>query len=74
MAHNPFIQQGKAIPNNVRDEIVERWLNGTGQRQIGRDLLQRLRFKISLIIFANAVTVNSGLGEIECGMQELMMY
>ena len=38
MAHNPFIQQGKAIPNNVRDEIVERWLKGTGQRQIARDL------------------------------------
>ena len=38
MAHNPFIQQGKAIPNNVRDQIVERWLNGTGQRQIARDL------------------------------------
>ena len=38
MAHNPFIQQGKAIPNNIREEIVERWLNGTVQRQIGRDL------------------------------------
>ena len=36
--HNPFIQKGKAICNNVREEIVERWLNGTGQRQIGRDL------------------------------------
>ena len=38
MAHNPFIQQGKAIPNNVREQIVERWLNSTGQRQIARDL------------------------------------
>lgn len=38
MAHNPFIQQGKAIPNNIRGQIVDRWLDGTGQRQIGRDL------------------------------------
>ena len=34
MAHNPFIQQGKAIPNNVREEIEERWLNVTGQRHV----------------------------------------
>ena len=68
MAHNPFIKKGKAIPNNVRDEIVERWLKGTGQRQI-----VRVCFKLSSIIFANAVTANTGLGEIEYGMQELMI-
>lgn len=39
MAHNPFIQQGKAIPNNVGDEIEERWLNGTGQKQIAKDFM-----------------------------------
>jgi len=38
MAHNPFIQQGKAIPNNVREQIVDRWLDGTGQSQTGREL------------------------------------
>ncbi len=38
MAHNLFIRQGKAIHNNIRAEIVDRWLNDTGQRQKGRDL------------------------------------
>ena len=38
MAHNPFVTQGKAIPNQAREDIVDRWLNGTTQRQIGRDL------------------------------------
>ena len=38
MAHNPFVHQGKAIPNEAREDIVERWLNGTTQRQIGKDL------------------------------------
>ena len=38
MAHNPFVSQGKAIPNQAREDIVDRWLNGTAQRQIGRDL------------------------------------
>ena len=33
-----YITQGKAIPNQAREDIVERWLNGTTQRQIGRDL------------------------------------
>ena len=35
---NPFVKQGKAIPTDVRGEIVERWLNGTSQLQISRDL------------------------------------
>ena len=38
MAHNPFVTQEKAIPNQAREDIVERWLNGATQRQIGRDL------------------------------------
>jgi hypothetical protein len=38
MAHNPFITQGKAIPNQAREDIVDGWLNGTTQRQTGRDL------------------------------------
>ena len=39
MAHNPFVTQGKAIPNQASGEdIVDRWLNGTTQRQTGRDL------------------------------------
>ena len=38
MAHNPFVTQGKAIPNQAREDIVDSWLNDTTQRQIGRDL------------------------------------
>jgi len=38
MAHNPFVHQGKAIPNQARKDIVDRWLNGTTRKQIGRDL------------------------------------
>ena len=35
---NSFIQQGKALPERVRHEIVEKWLNGTGIREIGRQM------------------------------------
>ena len=35
---NPFIQQGRSMPDNVRSEIVERWLNGGGHREIGRKM------------------------------------
>jgi len=35
---NPFIRQGRSLPDNVRGEIVERWLNGSGHREIGRQL------------------------------------
>ena len=38
MAHNPFVTQGKVIPNQAREDTVERWLNGTTQRQIERAL------------------------------------
>ena len=38
MAHNAFTQQGKAIPNNVREQIVDRWLDDTGQNQTRREL------------------------------------
>ena len=38
MTHNPFVTQGKATPNKAREDIDDRWLNETTQRQIGRDL------------------------------------
>ena len=38
MAHNPFIHQEKAIPHQVRKDIIDRWFNGTTQSQIRRDL------------------------------------
>ena len=33
---NPFKQQGRSLPDDVRNEIVELWLNGGGRREIGR--------------------------------------
>ena len=38
MARNPFVTQRKAIRNQARADIVDRWLNGTTQTQIRRDL------------------------------------
>ena len=38
MARNPFVTQRKAIRNQAREDIVDRWLNGTTQTQIRRDL------------------------------------
>jgi transposase len=35
---NPFVDQGKALPSKVREQIVERWLSGTSQNQIAREL------------------------------------
>ena len=29
--HNPFIKRDSFIPNRVRKDIVERWLNETGR-------------------------------------------
>ena len=63
MAHNPFIQQGKAIPNNVREQIVDRWLDGTGQRQIGRDLnIPRTTVQNIIDNFAKRGHSNHGIG------------
>ena len=36
--NNPFIKQGSFLPDRVRGDIVDRWLNGTGRREIGRQL------------------------------------
>ena len=36
--NNPFITQGSSLPDNVRAEIVDRWLSGNGHRSIGREL------------------------------------
>lgn len=38
MASNPFVQQGQAISYKVRDEIVNRSLNGISQNQIAREM------------------------------------
>ena len=35
---NPFTRQGKAIPNTVRERIVDDWLEGKGLAEIGKDL------------------------------------
>jgi transposase len=35
---NYFSSQGKATPDSVREAIVEKWLNGTAQAQIGREV------------------------------------
>lgn len=31
---NPFLQQGRSLPDNVCSEIVKCWLNGGGHREI----------------------------------------
>ena len=72
MAHNPFVTQGKAIPNKAREDIVDRWLNGTTQRQIGRDL-NIPKSKISSTILVNVDTVTTKLGETRHGLQEPKM-
>ena len=35
---NPFTRQGKALPNNVREKIVDDWLQGKGPTEIGKEL------------------------------------
>ena len=35
---NPFIWQGKALPNNVRENIVDDWLQDKGPTEIGKEL------------------------------------
>ena len=46
---NPFTVQGKAIPNSVRENIIESWLRGKGPTQIGKELrLQKKSLPTSL--------------------------
>ena len=76
MAHNPFVNQGKAIPNQAREDIVDRWLNGTTQRQIGRDLnisKSTVQNIIGPTILLNVDTVTAKLGETRHGWQEPKM-
>ena len=35
---NPFTRQGKALPNNVREKIVDDWLQDKGPTEIGKEL------------------------------------
>ena len=35
---NAFTQQGKALPNNVREKIVDDWLQDKGPTEIGKEL------------------------------------
>lgn len=35
---NPFTRQGRAIPSNVRERIVDHWLAGKGPTEIGKEL------------------------------------
>ena len=38
MEPNPFTKQGKALPCEVRDVIVEKWLRGSKEFDIARQL------------------------------------
>ena len=35
---NPFTRQGKALPNNVWEKIVDDWLQDKGSTEIGKEL------------------------------------
>ena len=50
---NPFTVQGKAIPDSVRENIIESWLRGNGPTQIGKEL--RLQKQIIAHIIDNFV-------------------
>ena len=69
MAHNPFVNQGKVIPSQAREHIVDMWLNGKTQRQVGRDL-NIPKSTISSIILLNVDTVTGKLGETRHDWQE----
>jgi len=74
IAHNLLVHQGKAIPNQAREDFVDRWFNATTQRQIGRDLsIQKALFKISTTISINMDTVTTKLGETRHSWQEPKM-
>ena len=35
---NPFTRQGKALPKNVREKIVDGWLQDKGSTEMGKEL------------------------------------
>ena len=35
---NPFTRQGKALPNNAQEKIVDDWLQDKGPTEIGKEL------------------------------------
>ena len=35
-SNNPFIRKGRSLPDDVRSEIVDKWLDGNGPTAIGR--------------------------------------
>jgi len=35
---SPFTRQGKALPNNVWEKIVDNWLQGKGPTEMGKEL------------------------------------
>ena len=60
---NPFKVQGKAIPNSVRENIIESWLRGKGPTQIGKEL--RLQKQIIANIIDNFVRRGNSAAEKE---------
>ena len=63
MEPNPFTQQGKALPCEVRDVIVEKWLGGSKQFEIARQLrLSRKTVANIVDRFVRTGSVQPGVG------------
>ena len=63
MEPNPFTKQGKALPCEVRDVIVEKWLGGSKQFEIARQLrLSRKTVANIVDRFVRTGSVQPGVG------------
>ena len=63
MEPNPFTKQGKALPCVVRDVIVEKWLGGSKQFEIARQLrLSRKTVANIVDWFVRTGSVQPGVG------------
>ena len=73
---NPFTRQGKALPNNVREKIVDDWLQDKGPTEIGKELKldkQTVSSMVDNFVRKGRVEAGKGREEIKYAPHELLM-
>lgn len=64
-----FTRQGKALPNNVREKIVDDWLQGKGPTEIGQALKLERNF-----VHRGHVEARKGGNKIRCTRTDDVNY